>query len=367
MTADDLGQTPATPAPVPAGSEPPPPPPGLFPEPGAQTAPPAPQAGAIGAAQAQTASPAPDAPVSAERPKKKGRGCWIAAIIVVVIGCMLCGIVAAVFGFAFMGNADTATITQAETHYAAATTALGAATTLLGDASSNAASARIKETITKAETKLRAARDELSASKVSIERIKDSQGKTDYLDSILAATAAIDSLEDVVAYLGTVNEMLARVQQALDSSKKANTTLNLAIESANSNDYALMKSRGKSASQEFTKAVVVFQEAAKLDPTAGLTKTANYANLRRQQADIVVLMADYGVNHKASAYNKEIAHIKTIDKQIAKLGDPAIISDPNRAKKRLAAIGAKSSAEGKKADELHVRALKELKYQPPAK
>jgi hypothetical protein len=63
-----------------------------------------------------------------------------------------------------------------------------------------------------------------------------------------------------------------------------------------------------------------------------------------------------------AAYNREIARIGVIDKEAAAIGDPAIITDPDWAKKRLTALGIPSTEAAAKSDELHAKALKELKY-----
>jgi hypothetical protein len=367
MQDQDLGQTPSPPGPDPTTSapSPPPPPPGLFadsPAP-ATTPPPATPPTAAPAPASPAASATATAPPPTRPPKKKSRGCLIAVIVALVFLCALCGIGGIVLAVFSAGSAQTAKITQADAHWNAATSAVETATAALDKAGNAATGSKTTAAIQSIDRSLRTARDELAASRASIEQIDESVGRTDYLAAIAEGTRAIDGLEKVVAYLGTANQMLDKATEAGAASSRARKALDLAIQAGNASQYSLMKSRARSAANEFIKSGVVFREAAKLDSTAGLDKAAAYVDIRRQQADIIVGMADKGAAHKATAYNADIKRLKALDAKATKIGDPAIIEDPDWAKKRLATMGKDAASAGKKADELHARALKELKYE----
>jgi hypothetical protein len=93
-----------------------------------------------------------------------------------------------------------------------------------------------------------------------------------------------------------------------------------------------------------------------------LAKVATYARKRKQQADIVVRMADEGKAGRISAYNDDIKKQAALDKEAMAAGTPAILSDPNWAESRLEKLRQSIMADAEKADTLRSKALKELGY-----
>jgi hypothetical protein len=334
--------------PTPGGmAPPPPPPPGAFPQPGAQpTMPPQP-----GSPQAGFPAPAP-------APKKKRTG----LVIGIVVGVLaLCGLGACAIGVGVLSssNAEKDIITQAEQHFGTGMKDVEAASVSLKKTSSGSA-AEITAAIADANKKLRDGRDEVAAARVSAERLKDSAGKTDYLNSLKAATATLDALQDMVGYMDTASGMAAKATQAAALTKSANASLNKAIDSGNAHHYSTMRSQAVSASTNYTKAAVLFRDAHALDPKAGLDKAAVYAEKRKLQADIVVRMGEEGKAGRLSAYNADIKKQAALSRQAEAAGTPAIVSNPNWAENRLADLGAKIESLGKQADDLRAKALKEL-------
>ncbi len=340
---------------------PPPPPPGGMTPPLPPTQPPgpayAPPAPAPGTAPAGAAPTPPDASV----PPKKKRGGLIALIVALVLVCGLGGCAAVIWGIGASGK-DTATIKQAETHYSAASDAVEKAGASVQTAQSAATPAEVQAAIDASNKSLRTGRDEIAAAKVSIETLKDSQGKTDYLASLAAATAAMDVLQDLLGYLGTANDMLGKVQQASAAATTANDALNSAISQANKSNYSSMESKARTASTNYARAADLFTAAHQLDPAAELDKAAAYCAKRKKQADVVIVMAGQGKAGKISAYNANVKKMNALGREAEKIGEPAIVSDPEWATKRLSVLTTQLQEQGAKADELHKKALEELGY-----
>lgn len=266
--------------------------------------------------------------------------------------------------FASSGSDDTEAITQAEKHFTAAETSVAkveAAVTAAGDAEdSDAVSAAVDQ----ADTAIRASRDEIAAARASIEQIEDSEGKSDYLAALDSATTTLDGLQDLVAYMDTASGMVAKAAQGAAILNKANTAMESAVSRANGNSYATMGAKASLASKLYAQATLLFEEADKLDKSAGFKKAAAYADKRRQQADIVIRMAVEGKAGRVSAYNADIKRQAALGKAALAIGLPAIASDPTWAETRLSSLSASTTAEAARVDDLRVKALEELDYRP---
>jgi flagellar basal body-associated protein FliL len=308
------------------------------------------------ATQPSYAQPTPPA----DTPPKKRRG-WIIALVVGLL--LLCGLVACATVFLASGSSgDKAKVTQSETHYTAAETALASAESALESATAAGNGDQMTVAITVATKSVRTSRDEIASAKASAEQLKDSAGKTDYLASLAAATAALDGLENLVAYLDTASGMVSKSNEAGTITKQANSDLDEAVTLGNKGSYARMRSKAAAAAAGYAKATFLFEEADKLDPTAELAKAATYARKRKEQADVVVRMADSGKAGRLSAYNADIKKQAALGKAAMAAGLPAILTDPNWAKNRLAALGKTIMADAEKADTLRKKALGELGY-----
>jgi len=167
----------------------------------------------------------------------------------------------------------------------------------------------------------------------------------------------MDALEDLLAYLGTASDMLVKVEEASGLAKNANSALNDAVGAGNKSSYSAMKTKAKAAQADYAKAAVLFRAAHELDPTAELNKAADYCDKRKAQADVVVRMADEGKSGKTSAYNEDVKKMNRLGDEAMKIGEPAIVTDPQWAEKRLAALTTLLDEQGAKADELHKKAL----------
>jgi hypothetical protein len=272
--------------------------------------------------QQQPMQPPPPAP-------KKRTGLVIGIIALVLV--LLCGIIAAVGIFGYLGksNNDKATITTAEKHYAAAMkaveTASGSLKTISGASTTDTKAAIVQTT-----KLLRTGRDEIAAASVSVGMLSDSAGKTDYQNGLKAAVSALDALEDLVAYVDTASGMVGKAVEAGKLTKSANQSLNDAVRSGNDRNYSKMRTQAVSASTSYTKAALLFTQAHALDPSAGLNKAAEYAAKRKKQAESA--------------------------------GTPAIVSDPNWAATRLADLSAKIDAAATQADQLRAKALAEFGF-----
>ncbi len=364
MSDQGFGQgTPGDDARPPGGMAPPPPPPpaGLFPgQPAAS--PPPPQAPPYQAPrpQPQYAPPAQPpqaygAPQPGQPPKKRRIGLVIGIIVAVLA---LCGLASCAVLLPLLSSAGSnrAAVVQAEEHFSGAMSAVATASASIKKANaSNPASA-----ITAANKSLRVGRDEIAAARASAERLSSSQGRTDYLAALTAATSALDGLQDLIAYLDTASGMAGKVSEAGKLGSTANSDLNAAISAGNSASYSTMRSKAQAATAGYAKATALFKDASKLDPSAGLDKAAAYTEKRRQQSDIVVQMAAQGAAHELSSYNLNIKRMNAISREAVAIGQPAIVKDPKWLDKRLASLDKAIVDAGTRTDELRAKALKEL-------
>jgi hypothetical protein len=372
MSDQGTGQPPTGYPPQPPGGgmapPPPPPPPGAFPQQPAAT-PPQPQYPPPGPPAYTPQQPVqppqpqygqPQAPPPA--PKKKRTGLIIALIVGLLLLCGIGGCAGIVFFAASSSStssADKTLVTQAETHFSAAMDAVDRADKALTGAASQPP-AQVTIVVASANKELRTGRDEIAAAKVSAEQLKDSQGKTDYLASVAAAAKTLDALQDMLAVMDSTNGMAAKAAEAGKLAAAANDQLDYAVSRANGGSYGDMRKQAQAAATNYTKAALLFREAAKLDPSAGLDKAALYCDKRKAQADVVTRMAGEGKARKVSAYNADIKRQAELGKQAQAVGVPAIVSDPNWGKSRLEAVTKAVEEAAKQADELRAKALKEL-------
>jgi len=256
-----------------------------------------------------------------------------------------------------------ATISKAEEHYTNAMSSVEEAGAAVKEAKTTDAEADVRTAIEDADDALSTARDEIAAAKASIEELGDSEGKTAYLESLAAANEAIDGLQDTVAYLGTATDIVVKVQTGAAAMTKANADLDAAIKAGNSRSYSTMKSKARAASVNYVAAAAAFRDAHQLDPESELDKAARYADKRKEQCDVAVRMAEEGSAGRTSAYNKDVSRMRVLEKDAGRIGEPAIIKDPNWVEKRLADINDAVEAAAQTADELRAKALAALGYQ----
>jgi len=365
MTSDDDARTAQGNPPPPGGMAPPPPPPAT----GAPTPPPPAAAPAPApsppAAPAYPVAPQPQyaAPQPPAAPPKKRNGAVIAIILTILFLCIAASCIG-VSLFAASGSDDTEAITQAETHFTAAETSVAKveeAITAAGEAEDSDA---VAAAVDQADAAIRVARDEIAAARASIEQIEDSQGKTDYLAALDAATATLDGLQNLVVYMKTASGMAAKATQAAAVISQANTAMENAVSRANGNSYATMAAKAALAAKLYAQATILFEEADKLDKSAGFKKAAAYAEKRRQQANIVIRMAAEGKAGRVSAYNADIKRQAALGKAAVAIGLPAIATDPDWAEKRLSSLSESITVEAARVDDLRLKALTELEYRP---
>ena len=352
MTNEDQARPPsgAYPPPPPGHMAPPPPPPG-----------PSPYQRPQPAAYAPVSPPSyaqPNPPVATPPKKRSG---WIVALVISLL--LLCGLGACIAAFLIAGGSGQKDkITQAEMHYAAAETAVAAAESAIESATAAGNPDQMTAAIAEATKAVRSSRDEIAAAKASAEQLKESQGRTDYLASLVAATAALDGLDNLVAYLDTASGMVEKSNEAGRITKKANSDLDDAVGLGNKSSYTQMRTKALAASAGYAKATMLFDEADKLDPSAELAKAAVYTRKRKEQSDVVIRMADEGKAGRLSAYNADIKKQAALGKAAMAAGLPAILSDPNWAENRLAALGKTIMSDAEKADTLRKKALEELGF-----
>jgi hypothetical protein len=283
-------------------------------------------------------------------------------VVAVVAGCALFLCLALVIGGVLgSGGKDKAAVAVAEEHFKAAESAVASATAAIaGIDSSDSGTSGVSEAVDSAVKSLRVGRDEIAAARASIEQLKDSTGKRDYLESLDSATRALDGLEDYLAYVDDASGMLALAKDARKAERAAVDDLNAAVDAGNANKYSKMHSRGRDAWNGFVKAGDLYREAHKVDKTAGFDKAAEWVALRRKQASVVIVMSNDGKAGRIRSYNKGVSKLKKLDKQLEKIGQPAILKDEDWIQTRLADLMKRIEDSAKAADTARQRALEQL-------
>jgi hypothetical protein len=292
--------------------------------------------------------------------KKRNPLLYILGVVALVI-ILLVGSCVAIVGVFSGARADLKHIELAETHFQAAKNDVEKASASL-DKVSGDNPASVSTGVAAATKNLRDGRDEIAKATAAVEQMKESQGRTDYLNSLKAATVTLDALQDLVDYVDTASSMASKATEAGNLTSSANKALNDAVDSGNAGKYTAMRKQAVSAGTDYTKAALLFRQAVALDPSAGLDKAAVYCEKRKQQADIVVRMAEEGKAGRTSAYNADIKKQAALSEQAQAVGMPAIVSDPNWAENRLADLKKKIEEASKQADELRAKALKEVGF-----
>lgn len=349
--------------PTPGGQAPPPPPPPL---PGGMAPPPPPPAGAPapppapGAVATQPPPPPPPGAVATATPAPGPKKRNTAIIVVVAVVIAICAIVGCIGAYFFQQQAQVrAAVEQAESHYDAALTAAEKIVAPLEDAEPD----EVEDVLEQAQKDLRAARDELSAARAAIEPLPDSDGKTAYLKSLDAATETLDATEELIGSVRVVTKMADRVAEGGTKSKAGNKNLDAAIKAGNSRNFSTMKSKAQAASANYAAAASIFKVADELDPSAGLDTAISYVQLRKQQADLAVKMADDGKAGRRSSYNSKVEKARDLDKKAENTPEPAIVSDPRWFEKRIEDNLRAAEEAADESDRLHVEALKAFGFE----
>ncbi len=321
--------------------------------PAAPPQPPSPPAGYSAPVAPPPAYGAPPQPA----PKKRG----VLTIVIVAVLLLVCVPAACVGAFAvseFSSRAKTReAVVQAETHYNAAMDAVSRASDALGAEGATADAEALTEIASATTAELRTARDEIAAARAAVEPLEDSEGRTAYLGSLDAATDALEALDGLMGTLERSGEVVTRVSEASTSASKARNDLNAAVKAGNSSKYSTMRSKALAASSKFSEAASVFDLAHDVDPTAELDKAADYMRAMRKQADLVVKMADDGKAGRTSAYNAKIKELNALQSDAKKIGDPAILEDPNWFATGMTELAATVDEASTRADTLHAQAL----------
>jgi len=294
-------------------------------------------------------------------PAKKSKAGLIAGIIAALFLCGIisCGVLGAVIFKSDSGSKNS--IAQAEQHFNAAMAQVETANTSIQGLGSKPSQSKVAGIVSETDAALRSARDEIAAAKSIADGWSDSQGKTDYQAGLTSANEALDSMQDLVAYLDTASGMAAKTKAAASQASQGMDALNAAVRAGNGNHYSAQRTKALAASAHFVKATLLFKEAHKLDTSADLDKAAHYCELRRRQASVVVRMASEGLAHRISAYNADVKRMNAASRAADKVG-AAAVNDGSWAEKRLSTLGDAASAAAAKADELRSKALGELGY-----
>ncbi|MDZ4169243.1 MAG: hypothetical protein U1E26_06260 [Coriobacteriia bacterium] len=319
-------------------------------EPGAPAPPPPNPA----APQGYTQSPQPGYAPTPPPAKKRNTGVII-AVVLAVIACMVVACIGTVVISVFGDQANTRkAVESAEAHLDEATAELEASTAdlsaFLEDGNSDSEA--------KVSQQMRATRDDLAAARAVIEPLEESEGRTAYLGSLDAATEAVDGVETILGTVSVIMRLSGEVERGGKSIGVGNEALDSAITAANRKDFTTMKAKARAAARAYAAGITIFTAADKLEPEAGLLEVVAYAKLRKQQAEIIVKMADEGRAGRLSSYNKLVEQQAALDSKAEKTGTPAIVSDPTWAEGRVAEQQKAIEEAANRADELRKQALK---------
>ncbi len=319
------------------------------PQPPSPGAPPPAQPPSPGYAPPPAYGPSPAPP-----PKKRNVG-MVILVVVAVVFCMVATCIGTVaYNVISTGAKTRDAVRQAEEHIDTATAELETATkhldTFLSDKDSQAQA--------DVSSQLRATRDEIAAARATIEGLPDSEGKTAYLGALDEANRAVEALEQTLGIIRVIVDLSDQVKRAGADVEAGNDALNAAIKAANRRGYSTMKARARVASREYASGAKLFAEAHRSEPTAGLDKVVDYANLRKKQADLIIKMADAGRAGRINEYNRLVDEQAALGDKAEKTGTPDIVSDPQWGSKRIEEQQKVFEEAANRADELRAQALK---------
>ncbi len=287
-------------------------------------------------------------------PRKRNVG----AVVLVVIAVLLCVTAACIgtvtYSVLSSGAKTRDAVRQAESHLDAATKELEAATQSL-DEYLNGRDAGAEAAVG---SRLRATRDEIAAARATIEALPDSEGKSLYLSALEEANKAVESVEQLLGTVGVIIDLSEQVKRGGADVEAGNKALNAAIKAGNRRDYSTMKTQARLASRKYASGARIFSDAHEAEPSAGLDKVVDYANLRKKQADLIAKMADEGRAGRTSSYNKLVDQQAALSDKAEMAGTPDIVSDPEWGRKRVELQQSAFEGAADRADELRARALK---------
>jgi hypothetical protein len=255
----------------------------------------------------------------------------VAVILVVLACCIVSSVVGGVVLYRSNRKATVeAALKAADTQFEGAGTTIASVEEITKqfDANSGDVGQKTQKAAADATKKIDQAAAQVRKSREAIAPIADTEVGSAYSTAVAEFEAGIKTLRTEMGYLGTIGGQASLWVQALDLYKKGFTARNDAVTNANGQAWDKAQAKATEASDLFKKAQDLFAKANKMDPAAGLDAAANYSAKRKEEADLAKQMVSDGRANKTSAYNASVDRLNAMSKEIDKMKEPTIFTDP---------------------------------------
>lgn len=265
-------------------------------------------------------------------PPKKKRTWLVVLVVVVLLGCIAASAVGGILYLrAQTQNEVEAALMNADVHMSKAMEIAGDTEALydgLEAMSSGSIQGGIDSMVSGAQANLALAEEEIVAAEYEISALDDSETKSAYQESISETRLALKSTGDVFATFGEAGGILQAAIDASTAMGEVNIAMNDAINKSNNKNYSEAKTIATKAVKMAEEAEKTFSAAHAEYPDAEFDKAADIAKLKRQQAETVLKLAEYGKAGSTSKYNKAINDFNGYNTKVLTAVQPRIFTDP---------------------------------------
>jgi hypothetical protein len=173
------------------------------------------------------------------------------------------------------------------------------------------------------------ARGELKAAAAAIEPLRASKMKTAYTSAVSEADAALADLDRMLAYIEHIGRLYEFSLKGSAQVHDATLNLDRAISAANQNNYAACGRFATRASNSLTAGAALFSSGDKTDRSAGFAKAVAYATKLKEEAALLVELADAGSKKQLPRYNALAARQRVVQQAVASMVQPEVIATTN--------------------------------------
>jgi hypothetical protein len=150
--------------------------------------------------------------------------------------------------------------------------------------------------------------------------------KTAYTGAVDEAGAALADLDKMLTYIEHIGRLYEFSLKGSAQVHDATLNLDRAISAANQNDYAASKRFASRASDSLAAGAALFAAGDKTDRSAGFAKAVAYAAKLKEEAVLLVQLADAGAKKQTALYNTLAARQRVVQQAVAAMVQPEVIA-----------------------------------------
>ena len=277
--------------------------------------------------------PQEDQPPVVQTTLPKKRRTWLIVLVVVaLLGCIAASTAGGILYMRAQAQREVETAIESADAHMSKALALAGDTEALYAGLEGITTGSIQESmdsmVSGTQANLALAEEEIVAAEDEISALGDSETKSAYQESISETRLALKSTQDVFATFGAAGGILQTAMDASTALGEVNVAMNDAINKTNNKKYSEAKTIAAKAVKMAKEAEETFSAAQADYPEAEFDKAAAIAKLKRQQAETVIKLADYGKAGSTSKYNKAINDFNGYNTKVLAAAQPRIFTDP---------------------------------------